>query len=63
MVSSVELQELKKALTESHTGAAMLEAKTSTTSIQLEDSLSKTIPLSPDELSKVTHVGNSLDRK
>jgi hypothetical protein len=32
------------------------------TSIQLEDLLSKTVSLSPDELSKVAHVGNSPNR-
>jgi mRNA-degrading endonuclease RelE of RelBE toxin-antitoxin system len=31
--------------------------------IQLEDSLSKTISLSTEDPSKVTHVGNSLDPK
>jgi hypothetical protein len=38
----------------------MPEAKTS---IQSEDSLSKTIPLSMEEPSKVAHVGNNLDPK
>jgi hypothetical protein len=41
----------------------MLKVKTSKTSIQLEDSLSKTIPLSTEEPSKVAHVGNNLDPK
>jgi hypothetical protein len=41
----------------------MPEAKTSKTSIQLEDSLSKTVPLSMKEPSKVAHVGNDLDPK
>jgi hypothetical protein len=52
LTTSVELQESKKAL-----------AKTSKTSIQLEDSLSKTVPLSMKEPSKVAHVGNDLDPK
>jgi hypothetical protein len=58
-----ELQELKKALAESHPDPIMLKAKTSKTSIQPEDSFSKTIPVSLDELAKVAHVGNSLDPK
>jgi hypothetical protein len=41
----------------------MPEAKSSKTSIQPEESLSKMIPLSLDEPSMVTHVGNSLDPK
>jgi hypothetical protein len=39
------------------------EAKTSKTFIQTEDSLSKTIPLSTEEPSKVAHVGNNLNPK
>jgi hypothetical protein len=39
----------------------MFVAKSSKMSIQSNDSLSKMIPLSSDEPSKVTHVGNSLD--
>jgi hypothetical protein len=54
---------LKKALVESHPNPIMPEAKTTKTSIQLEDTLNKTVPLSPDEPSKVAHVGNSLDPK
>jgi hypothetical protein len=38
----------------------MLEAKTSKTSIQPEDSLSKTVSLSTKEPSKVIHVRNNL---
>ncbi len=60
---STELQELKKALAESHPDPIMPEAKTSNVFIQPEDNLSMTIPLSPDEPSKVAHVGNSLDPK
>jgi hypothetical protein len=41
----------------------MPEAKNSKMSIQLEDSLSKTVPLSTEESSKVDHVQNSLDLK
>jgi hypothetical protein len=41
----------------------MPEAKTSKTSIQSEDTLSKTIPLLTEEPSKVGHVGNCLDPK
>jgi hypothetical protein len=54
---------LKKALAESHPDLIVLKAKTSKTSIQLEDSHIKTIPLSPDEPSKVAHVRNILDPK
>jgi hypothetical protein len=62
-LASVELKELKKALAESHPDPIMPEAKMFELSIQLEDTLSKTIPLSLDEPSKVAHVGNSLDPK
>jgi hypothetical protein len=44
-----KVQELKKALAEYPLDPIMPEAKTSKTSIQLEDSLSKTIPLSMEE--------------
>jgi hypothetical protein len=63
LLASTELQELKMALAESHPDPIMPEAKTSKVSIQLKDNLSKTVPLSLDEPSKVTHVGNSLDPK
>jgi hypothetical protein len=63
LMASTELQELKKSLVEYHPDLIMPEAKTSKTSIQLEDTLIKTVPLSPDEPSKVIHVGNSLDLK
>jgi hypothetical protein len=59
LMASTELQELK-VLAESHPDPIMPEAKTS---IQAEESLSKTIPLFLDEPSKVAHVGNSLDPK
>jgi hypothetical protein len=51
---------LKKALAEFPSDPAMPEARTTKTSIQSEDSLSKTVPLSMKEPSKVAHVGNSL---
>jgi hypothetical protein len=65
LLASAELQELKLALVECPLpqDLVMPEAKTSKTSIQLEDTLSKTIPLSMEELSKVAHMGNSLDPK
>jgi hypothetical protein len=63
LMASAELQELRKALAESHLKPIMPEAKTSKTSSQAKDSLSKMIPLSPDEPSMVAHVGNSLDPK
>jgi hypothetical protein len=67
--ASVELQELKKALVEfplphpPSSDPIMLEAKTSKTSFQPEDSLSKMVLLSSDEPARVAHVGNSLDPK
>jgi hypothetical protein len=66
LLESTELQELKQALAEPPPplpDPVMLEAKTSKMSIQLEDTLSKTIPLSMEEPSKVARVGNSLDPK
>jgi hypothetical protein len=41
----------------------MPKAKTSKSSIQSEDTLSKTIPLPTEEPSKLAHVRNSLDPK
>jgi hypothetical protein len=41
----------------------MPKAKTFKTSIQSEDSLSKIVPLSMEEPSKVAHMGNNLDPK
>jgi hypothetical protein len=60
--ASTELQELKQALAESPPPSepVMLEAKTS---IQLKDTLNKTILLSMEEPFKVAHVGNNLDPK
>jgi hypothetical protein len=63
LLASIELQELKQALAESPPDSVMPEDRTSKMSIQLEDTLSNTIPLSREELSKVAHVGNSLDHK
>jgi hypothetical protein len=60
---STELQELKQALAESSLDPVMPKAKTSKTSIQQEDTLSKMIPLSTEEPSKAAHVGNNLDPK
>jgi hypothetical protein len=56
-LTSTELQELKKALAESHPDPIMPEAKTSNVSIQPEDNLSMMIPLSPDKPSKVALIG------
>jgi hypothetical protein len=63
LIASAKLQLLKKALAESHRNAVMPEPKTSKTSIQAEDTLSKTILLSMEESSKVAHIGNTLDPK
>jgi hypothetical protein len=66
LTTSAEIQELKKSLAESPPppqNLFMPEAKNSKMSIQLEDSLSKTVPLSTEESSKVDHVQNSLDLK
>jgi hypothetical protein len=63
LLASVELQQLKKALVESHPDSIMPEAKTSKVYIQVEDNLSKMIRLAPDGPSKVAHVGNNLDPK
>jgi hypothetical protein len=63
LMASADLQDWKKALAEFHPDPIVPEAKTCKTSIQLEDSLSKMIPLSLDEPSKVAHVGNNLDPK
>jgi hypothetical protein len=60
LLASAELQELKQALAESPLDLVMPVAKSSKTSIQLEDTLSKTILLSTEEPFKVAHVGNSL---
>jgi hypothetical protein len=61
--ASIELQELKKALAKSPSDPIMPKAKTSKKSIQPDDPLSKTVPLSTEEPSKVAHMGNNLDPK
>jgi hypothetical protein len=63
LTAFVELQELKQAMVESPLDPVMPEAKTSKTSIQPEDTLSKTIPMSTEEPSKVAHMGNNLNPK
>jgi hypothetical protein len=63
LTASVELQDLKKALDESPPDSVMPKANTSKMCIQPEDLLSKIIPLSMEEPSKVAHVGNNLDHK
>jgi hypothetical protein len=63
LMASADLQDLKQALVESPLEPVMPEANTSMTSIQSEDLLSKTIPLSTEEPSNVAHVGNNLDPK
>jgi hypothetical protein len=50
LTASAELQDLKQALAESPPDPVMPEAKTSKMTIQLEDSLSKTISLSTETL-------------
>jgi hypothetical protein len=60
IIVSTELQELNKALPGSPTPPPtliILEAKSFKTSIHLEESLNKMIPLFPDEPSKVAYVG------
>jgi hypothetical protein len=63
LMAFTELQDLKHALAESPLELVMPKAKTSKTSIQLEDSLNKMILLSMEEPSKVTHIGNNLNPK
>jgi hypothetical protein len=63
LMASPNFQDLKQALAEAPPDPIMPKAKTSKTSIHSEDSLSKTVPLSTDEPSKVAHVGNNLDPK
>jgi hypothetical protein len=63
LMASADLQDLKQALVESPLEPVMPEANTSMMSIQSEDLLSKTIPLSTEEPSNVAHVGNNLDPK
>jgi hypothetical protein len=65
LTTSAELWELKEALAESPPppDPVMPDSKTSKTSIQLEDTLSKQIPVSTEEPSKVAHIGSTLDPK
>jgi hypothetical protein len=63
LMASAKLQDLKQAMGESPPDPIIPQAKTSKRSIQLVDSLSKTIMLSTEEPSKVAHVGNNLDPK
>jgi hypothetical protein len=63
LTAFADLQELKQVLAESPPDPVMLEAKTSKMSIQPEDTLSKMIPLSTEESSKVAHICNNLDPK
>jgi hypothetical protein len=68
LTTSAELQDLNQALAESPSpppppDLVMPKAKTSKTSVQMEDSLRKAIPLSTEEPSKVAHVCNNLDPK
>jgi hypothetical protein len=55
--------ELKEALDKYPTDPVMPDSKTSKTSIQPEDALSKQILLFMEEPSKVAHIGNALDPK
>jgi hypothetical protein len=62
--ASAELWELKESLVESPpVDLVMPNSKTSKMSIQPEDAISKLIPLSMEEPSKVAHIGNTLDPK
>jgi hypothetical protein len=63
LLASIEFQELKKVLVESHLDSIMPEAKTSKVSIQPKDNLSEMIPLFSDKPSKVALAGNNLDPK
>jgi hypothetical protein len=58
--ASTTLRELKESLVESPPDPIMPDSKASKTSIQSEDTLSKQIPLSTEEPSKVAHIGNTL---
>jgi hypothetical protein len=63
LTTYTELQDLKKGLAESPPDPIMLKAMTSKMSFQQQDSLSKMVPLSTEEPSKVAHVGNNLEPK
>jgi hypothetical protein len=60
--ASTDLQELKEALAESPPlGPVMPNSRNYKKSIQPEVALSKQIPLSTEEPSKVAHIGNTLN--
>jgi hypothetical protein len=61
LTTSAVFQELKQALAESPLDPVMPKSNTSKTSIQSKDTLSKMIPLSTEEPSKVAHIDNNLD--
>jgi hypothetical protein len=63
LTASIELRELKDSLAESPLDLVIPDSKASKMSIQLEDALSKQVPLSMEEPSKVAHIGNTLDPK
>jgi hypothetical protein len=63
LIASTELRELKESLAESPPDPVIPDSKASKMSIQSEDALSKQVPLSMKEPSKVTHIGNTLDPK
>jgi hypothetical protein len=63
LIASAELQELKESLAESPPDPVIPDSKASKTSIQPEDALSKQVPLSTEEPSKVAHIVNALDPK
>jgi hypothetical protein len=63
LTASVELWELEESLAESPLDPVVLDSKASKTAIQSEDALSKQVPLSTEEPSKVAHIGNTLDPK
>jgi hypothetical protein len=63
LTAFAKLQELKESLAESPPDLVMPDSKASKMSIHLEDALSKQIPLSMEEPSKLAHIGNTLDPK
>jgi hypothetical protein len=63
LTAYIELRELKDSLAESPLDLVIPDSKASKMSIQLEDALSKQVPLSMEEPSKVAHIGNTLDPK
>jgi hypothetical protein len=63
LTASVELRELKESLAESPQDPIIPDSKAFKMSIQPEDALSKHVPLSTEESSKVAHIGNTLDSK